>query len=196
MQMKFIALTSILAQTLLLSAPVQAGDVNAEMVSHPCAGCHGTLGVSKGAAPSIAGLPKQYFIDTMNAYKADARASTIMGRLARGYDDAQIEAMADFFSKQPWTAAAQDVDAGMVEKGAALHNQKFCSGCHGPTGTSPQANIPNLAGQYAGYLHGQMQDYADPNVAVPATAMAMRPMFSGLSDEDLHALAAFYASQK
>ncbi len=42
----------------------------------------------------------------------------------------------------------------------------------------------------------QMQDYQNANRAIPPIAMPMRGMLAGVSEEDLKALAHFYASQK
>jgi sulfide dehydrogenase cytochrome subunit len=175
---------------------VAAGEVNPAVVSVPCAGCHGTDGASEGQAATIAGLSKTYLKDTMLNYKNDKRYSTIMGRIAKGYSDEQIEAMADYFSAKPWVSAKVETDPEMVSLGRQLHTSKGCIGCHGSTGISPMPTAPRMAGQYPEYLKIQMQYYADPSKPIPPTAMPMRGMLSGLSDEYLTALAHFYASQK
>jgi len=180
----------------LASAPTLAGGVDPAVVSNPCAGCHGTAGASEGQAPTIAGLSQMYLEQTMNNYKNEQRYSTIMTRLAKGYDDAQIKAMAEFFANKPWVSADVKSDSKLVSKGQQLHNAKGCVGCHGATGISPMPTAPRLAGQYPDYMVIQMQYYADAKKPIPATAMAMRGMLAGLSKEDLTALAHFYASHK
>jgi len=65
-----------------------------------CANCHGTTGHAKGAMPSLAGLPKAYLVEQMKTFRDGKRAATIMPQLAKGYTDAQIEAIADYFSRQ------------------------------------------------------------------------------------------------
>ena len=55
---------------------------------------------------------------------------------------------------------------------------------------------PRLAGQYVDYLVLTMQQYQDPKVAIPPVAMPMRGMLTGVSEDDLKALAHFYASQQ
>lgn len=68
------------------------------MLAHACAGCHGTLGVSAGPnMPRLAGQTRQHILDAMHEFRRGARPSTIMGRLARGYDDAELSALADFY---------------------------------------------------------------------------------------------------
>lgn len=184
------------AMLLLATAPAMAGDVDAAMVSNTCAGCHGTYGASVGAAPVIAGMSESYLKSAMMDYKDGSRYSTIMGRIARGYTDAEIDAMAEFFAAQTWTPGKQEVDSELAGKGGALHTDKGCAMCHGPNGTAPSPAVPNLAGQFAEYLYYQMSDYANPHAAVPDTAMVMRPMCQNMSDEELMALAHFYASQQ
>lgn len=196
--MKTKSLTSTLALLgmCFAGAPAMAAGVDAAMVSNTCAGCHGTNGISQGEAPTIAGLPEQYLKSTMQSYKDGSRYSTIMGRIAKGYSDAEFDAMAGFFSKQPWTPAKQDVDAALAAKGEAIHKENACAGCHGATGESPSPTTPNLNGQYADYLYFQMHDYKNPEVPVAPGAAIMRSMCQNLSDDQIKALAQFYASQQ
>jgi cytochrome c553 len=65
-----------------------------------CANCHGTTGNAKGAMPSLAGLPKSTIVEQMKAFRDGKRPATIMHQLSKGYTDAQIEAIADHFSRQ------------------------------------------------------------------------------------------------
>ena len=83
-----------------------------------------------------------------------------------------------------------------MAKGQNLHMTNGCIGCHGPAGISPLPNAPRMAGQYAGFLEQQMRDYRDSAKPIPPSAMIMRGMLGRLSDDDLNALAQFYASQK
>ena len=70
------------------------------MLANTCAGCHGPNGTSLGpTTPSIAGISKEYFIQTMNDFKSGDRPSTIMMRISKGYSDEDIALMADYFSK-------------------------------------------------------------------------------------------------
>ena len=182
---------------LLASTQSIGGSTDAAMLSHTCAGCHGTFGASAGTSmPVIAGQPKAYLVAAMKNYQAGKRHSTIMQRLAKGYDDKQIDAMAGFFASQPWVSANEELDPALVKKGKQLHMSKGCVGCHGPTGISPLPNAPRLAGQYSEFMIFEMQNYLDDKKPVPASAAAMRAMLKGSSAEDLKAMAQFYASQK
>ncbi len=67
-----------------------------------CANCHGTNGKApEGAAVlSLAGLEKGYIVAQMAAFKSGARPATIMHQLSKGYSDAQINAIAEYFAAQ------------------------------------------------------------------------------------------------
>ncbi|MCU0765416.1 MAG: c-type cytochrome [Burkholderiaceae bacterium] len=66
-----------------------------------CANCHGTQGVAKGAMPSLAGQKREVIVEQMRAFRDGRRPATLMHQLAKGYTDAQIEAVAEFFARQP-----------------------------------------------------------------------------------------------
>lgn len=66
-----------------------------------CSNCHGTNGVSSPGRETLAGMPEEMMIKKMQDFKAGrAPAATIMHQLAKGYDDAQIAAIAKYFAKQ------------------------------------------------------------------------------------------------
>ena len=71
-----------------------------QVLAGPCASCHGPDGRSPGAIPSIAGLPEATAAERMLAFRDDADpAATIMPRLMKGYDEAQIRALAHWFAE-------------------------------------------------------------------------------------------------
>jgi len=67
-------------------------------VAYACMICHGPDGQSTGAIPSLKAMPAQTLRETMLAYRNGERSGTVMNRLARGLDDADIEAVATYFS--------------------------------------------------------------------------------------------------
>jgi len=68
-----------------------------------CANCHGSEGrtVENSAVPPLAGLPRDYLIQQMQAYKDGSRKATVMHQISKGFSDAQIASFADYFSVQP-----------------------------------------------------------------------------------------------
>jgi cytochrome subunit of sulfide dehydrogenase len=67
-------------------------------LANACAACHGPDGRSQGAIPSIDNLPAEDFTAVLKAFRADARKGTVMNRIAKGLDDAEISAMAAYFA--------------------------------------------------------------------------------------------------
>ena len=66
-----------------------------------CAACHGTNGNSAGGVvPGLAGTNKDYFIAQMKAFKEGKREATLMHQISKGYSDAEVAALADFFAAQ------------------------------------------------------------------------------------------------
>lgn len=65
-----------------------------------CANCHGTGGqaVAGSANATLAG--RTDIATQLKAFKSGARPATVMHQLAKGYSDAQIEAIAGYFAAQ------------------------------------------------------------------------------------------------
>ena len=78
-----------------------AEDLAARSWAASCASCHGTNGRSAGDVPSIAGRSKGDLLAILKEFKAGKRKATIMHQYARGYSDAELERIADYFSQQP-----------------------------------------------------------------------------------------------
>jgi cytochrome subunit of sulfide dehydrogenase len=66
-----------------------------------CAICHGTDGkaVTQNVIP-LAGLPRDHIATQMRAFRDGSRPATVMHQIAKGYSDAQIDAMAAWFAAQ------------------------------------------------------------------------------------------------
>ncbi|MGL5949414.1 MAG: c-type cytochrome [Aeromonas sp.] len=98
--------------------------------------------------------------------------------------------------------AVASTSPAQAEEGAdliALGQSKAaaCAGCHGLDGNSAAPIYPKLAGQHASYLKKQLQEFKTAASGQPGRAAPMMaPMALPLSDSDMDALAAFYASQK
>src|SRR5689334_7878747 len=92
----------IVAAIALMAAPAFAQDNNARNLASACAICHGTEGRPAPNAPPIplAGLPADPIATQMRAFRDGKRPATVMHQIARGYNDAQIDAMAAWFAAQ------------------------------------------------------------------------------------------------
>jgi sulfide dehydrogenase cytochrome subunit len=80
------------------AAFAQGRDVS--LLASACFNCHGTDGRSPGSIGSIAGRPELELSTRLKAFKSDPppAGTTIMNRIARGYSDADLEALAAYFS--------------------------------------------------------------------------------------------------
>jgi cytochrome subunit of sulfide dehydrogenase len=174
-----------------ITGVASAAGPNAAMLSNACAGCHGTHGGSAGMTmPSLAGQSKTAIVEAMKKFKNGERPSTVMGRLAKGYSDAEIDLMGDFFSTQKVHFTSQPVDPVKAAKGAALQEAN-CSRCHLEDGKEGKDDTPVMASQWLNYLHIQMELYQSGKRKMPEK---MAEKVKQLSQDDLDALLHFYAS--
>ncbi|MBW7924664.1 MAG: c-type cytochrome [Burkholderiaceae bacterium] len=209
-----------LGTALLFAGAAWAAGASAQSAPVPvlvgnCVACHGTDGNSGGpATPSIAGLSKIYFVNAMLAYKygketakieaaaqtlkLDAddiegfeRLATVMDRIAKGYSDEEIGAMADYFARQTLRPAEQPFDAALAAKGKAVH-EDACEKCHEKGGRKGDGS-GTLAGQWTPYLGFTFADYEAGHRQMPKK---MRAKMKDLNEKDFQALLQFYASQK
>lgn len=105
-------------------------------------------------------------------------------------------ASVDWRAAETYSAAASEADPrdaiALVEGSAKAGETRWaCSSCHGDKGQGTQ-NIPRLSGLAAGYLIKQLHDYKsgarhDANMGYVA---------STLTDDEMAALGAYYASQE
>ena len=99
-----LALTAPLAAaaqtpTALAASTLTIQDV--AVLAGTCANCHGPKGQSTGGIPTLRGQDAGHLLQRMQAFKANRAAdATIMNRLMQGYDDAQIQALAAWFSQE------------------------------------------------------------------------------------------------
>jgi len=93
--------TLIFAAALLAAFPAAAQDTQARNLAAGCAICHGTAGrpVTKDVIP-LAGLPRDHIATQMRAFRDGKRPATVMHQIAKGYNDAQIDALAAWFAAQ------------------------------------------------------------------------------------------------
>ena len=183
-----------------LTGMAAAEGPSAEALAYTCAGCHGTNGHSMGpATPSLAGMSKPVMVETMKGFKSGDINSTIMTRIAKGYSEEQFELMGEFFSKQKFTPASQESDAGLAKTGAKLHD-KYCEKCHSDGGdvmAAVEDEVGVLAGQWKPYLHYSLNDFASGKRPMPKKMKKkLEDLLEKEGDAGVSALLEFYASKK
>jgi sulfide dehydrogenase cytochrome subunit len=103
---------AVSAATPAAAAPTPTTNPNpvpASVMAHSCAACHGTNGqLGDEYFMPLAGMPVQQFVATMTDFREGKRAATLMGHVARGFTDADLKAMGEFFAAvKPLPVAAQ-----------------------------------------------------------------------------------------
>lgn len=154
-----------------------------------CVRCHGADGNSpNGSAPSIAGLDQTYAASAWAAYADGSRPcgmAAMKCRMAAKLSGEEIAAASAHFGGMTFVAAQQEFDAGLAEKGKALH-EAHCQSCHGD-----QPENPGLRGQWRKYLEYSVEQYQQGGRQQP---QEMQDALGALSAEDVDALLHFYAS--
>jgi sulfide dehydrogenase cytochrome subunit len=161
---------------LLVASVTWAADASPSMLGNACAPCHGTDGKSPSAIPALSGKSADYIVQRMLEFKAGARESTVMNRIAKGYTDAEIAAVAQHFA-----ALGQAAAAGGVMPSALAD---ACAACHGTDGKSPGA-IPALSGKSTAYITQRMLEFK----AGAREGTVMNRIARGYDDAEIAAIA-------
>ena len=82
----------------LMAGSGLAADAGGARLANACTSCHGIEGHSVGATPSLAGQAEAELIAKFKAFRDGTAPATIMNRIARGYTDDEIAALAAYFS--------------------------------------------------------------------------------------------------
>jgi cytochrome c553 len=185
----------VLLIALALAALATAAYVNADANSDAgknkaatCGACHGMDGNSTNPQfPKLAGQNASYIQAQLADFKSGKRQNPIMSAQAAGLSDQDMQALAAYFSSQ--TVAVGQAVAGQVKQGEQLYrngnaseNVPACLACHSPDGAgNALMKVPALAGQHAGYVVAQLQNYAsgtrttDPNKMMETIASRLTP---------------------
>jgi cytochrome subunit of sulfide dehydrogenase len=91
----------VLLAALSFAGSAAAQDAASRNLAAGCAICHGTEGraATKDVIP-LAGLPREHIVTQMRAFRDGQRPATVMHQIAKGYTDAQIDALAAWFAAQ------------------------------------------------------------------------------------------------
>jgi sulfide dehydrogenase cytochrome subunit len=65
-----------------------------------CSGCHPPSAAAATAVPPLRGRPAGDIVAAMLAFRSGERPSTVMGRIAKGFSDDEIRAIAAWLAAQ------------------------------------------------------------------------------------------------
>lgn len=166
-----------------------------------CEGCHGQHGNSViPTFPSISGFSLDGFLYSMSAFRDNERIEAefrqagtpefAMTEISKKLSEAEIEALAKYFSERQFIPRRQSYDPKLVPLGAELH-EEHCERCHSEKGADPDADVPILAGQWTPYLRSQLDNLLHGKRIV---SRRMSTRVKKLTQEEIDALLSFYAS--
>lgn len=179
-----------------ISAPVQAGGDrdDGKRKFYTCVGCHGIEGYSNPypsyQVPRIGGQHADYVVSALKTYQAGERPHASMQGNAASLSPDDMEDIAAYVS------AFRSITVSLPQEGdiqAGKAKAAACAGCHGEDGNSVVGSgFPRLAGQYQSYLTRTLLDYKSGK----RKNAIMNGVSGALTEQDIHNLSAFYASQK
>jgi len=184
-----------------VSLNLQASSIE-KLINDKCADCHEKNGNSKDPhTPIIASMSKAYFIEAMESYGKNQRPAKklsdkkiTMKDVAKKLSKDDIENLADYFSKQKFSATKQDFDKALAKKGKKLH-KKYCDKCHSENATSAEDDAGILAGQPSAYIKYSLDNYANGKREMgDKMAKKFKKMNKKYGADALEQLTHFYAS--
>ena len=154
-----------------------------------CTKCHGDDGNSRiPGTPSLAGQQPQYLVVAIQEYLNKERKAAPMHALLPGLSKLDKESLALYFASQ---TPARRAAPPFGDPAAGEPLSAVCGGCHGARGVSTDSSTPSLAGQDPVYLVEAIKAYRTTR-----KRENMRLYVTGLSDQEIQNIAAFYSVQK
>jgi cytochrome c553 len=173
-----------------------------------CAGCHGLDGrgtVTGGEAPNLTIQTADYLHAALRSYAEARRHSGFMQPQAATLTDAQMAALAGYFSQTPRSAGGPaDASAEVLARGREIavngipdRNVAGCLTCHERGADEPEKDLyfPSLFGQSETFLRRQLDLLAAGSRGATGIYNPMHAEAHGMSQGDRNAVAAWLAAQ-
>jgi len=90
---------SVAAFVLVIGAAT-ASAAEAPVGASSCSGCHATNAQAQTPVPPLKGRAANDIADAMTEYKSGKRQGTIMDRIAKGFSEEEIRAIATWYAEQ------------------------------------------------------------------------------------------------
>ncbi|MFP7674288.1 c-type cytochrome [Marivita sp. S0852] len=187
---------------------IAKGGAQAGGVSMKCMACHGLAGAGGAQAPRLAALPYDYLVTQIQYFLNGNRASAIMAPISARLTPQEVHAVLAYYADLPppdMTPPA-DLDWELVRAGELLayagRQQSgeaaeitACVMCHNAVGDLDRVPIaPPLAGHSAGYITDQLKAWRS-GLRRGSPLGVMSRIAEAMTDEEIAAVAAFYAAQ-
>lgn len=185
---------SRLRRTAALAAALIAGPTallaqGIEEKAEICSGCHGADGkpVDKNT-PVLWGQQAGYIYIQLRDFKRGDRKSEIMEPIASTAERADMQALAEYFSKKPWPDLNQPrAPKDVAERASTLNKSVGCTGCH-LDHFQGDGTVPRLAGLDRDYLAKQMTDFRS---AARGNNPGMSDLMKAITPDDITVLAEY-----
>lgn len=84
------------------AAAADANTLRIRALAATCAQCHGTEGAAMDgqAMVRLAGMPEDYMLSQLMAFRNGQRQATIMHQITKGYSQEQLESLAKYFGSK------------------------------------------------------------------------------------------------
>jgi len=182
---------------LVLALTVLAASAQAQTLAEKaqiCTACHGGTGVPVDQpfpVPLIWGQNLGYLFFQLRDFKSGTRKNEQMTPVAQGLDRSDLMALAQYFSKKPWSHLQQPHPPADVAAVAQRVNASVvCTSCH-QEGFKGDSTQPRLAGQVRAYLEKTMLDFRS---GARGNNPGMTGFMKGLTEQEIAALAAWLAA--
>lgn len=95
-----LLLSAVAAGAAHAATPQDTVKLHQRALAAMCANCHGTEGrtIDGSAIPSLAGMPREYMVAQMKAFREGTRPATVMHQLTKGLTEEQVQSVATYFS--------------------------------------------------------------------------------------------------
>ncbi|MBA3582746.1 MAG: c-type cytochrome [Gammaproteobacteria bacterium] len=195
----FNAIFALLLAANTLPALANGDAVAGKSKAETCLGCHAQAGYfnvyPSYRVPKLGNQNEAYILDALKEYKSGERSHQTMRANASGWTAQDMADIAAFLTQAGRGKSSFIGTAGNVADGEK--KSATCVSCHGPAGAKPiLPQYPILAGQYADYLYQVLQAYKIKDHYASRNHQIMNSQVVNLSDQDMHDLAAYFASQE
>jgi cytochrome c553 len=195
-----VTMTTMLTVIPLIAGPfvgVEAKDAK-DIVAAECVACHGLDGNGPiPTFPKLAGIQQEYLAKQLVELSDGTRKSEVMKPIAEKYSQAELFALATYFSGQLRKPGVV-TNPALVDEGRALYHQgnketgvPACAGCHKPDGTGTPRS-PMLAGQDPAYTLQQLRNF-DHDIRTNDRGRLMRTIAGRMNEEEMRAVSEYIA---
>jgi cytochrome c553 len=84
----------------LLHVPAAVA-ADAPAAASSCSGCHAASTAVQTPVPRLVGLPAPQIATAMQEFRTGKRPATVMNRIAKGFSDGEVVAIAAWYAAQP-----------------------------------------------------------------------------------------------